>query len=67
MIPGSVTENLFKAFDEIKVHYIGTPYIEGEVLPLDSEDFEFSAVVDILPEIKLNGAFVGEVVVIILP
>ena len=47
--------NLFKAIEDNKLNPIAAPVLETTELPKQGEAYKFSALVDILPEIKLEG------------
>ena len=50
-----VKGNLFKAIEDNKLNPIAAPVLETTELPKQGEAYKFSALVDILPEIKLEG------------
>lgn len=50
-----VKTHLFAAMKEHDIQPIARPVLETESLPTESEPYIFSAVVDILPEIKIEG------------
>ena len=50
-----VKDNLFKAISENDLNPIAAPVLETNEMPKQGEAYKFSALVDILPEIKLEG------------
>ncbi len=50
-----VKGNLFKAIEDNKLNPIAAPVLETTELPKQGEAYKFSALVDILPEINLEG------------
>lgn len=63
-VTGEVVEaliqgNLFGALEEKQVRPIAQPMIEAKEAPVADKAFAFSAVVDVMPEISLSGAYKG--------
>lgn len=54
-----VKANLFTAIEEQGVQPISRPYLENDTLPTPDQDFEVSAIVDIMPQIQLGDAYKG--------
>lgn len=52
-----INKNLFNAMDEQGVKPISSPYVEEMSTPKQDTDYEFSAVVDIMPEIKVADEY----------
>ena len=50
-----VKTHLFSAIKEESLQPIAAPVLETAELPVENEPFSFSAVVDILPAIKIAG------------
>ena len=50
-----VKDNLFKAIGDKELNPVSAPVLETSEMPKQGETYKFSALVDILPEIKLDG------------
>jgi trigger factor len=50
-----VNQNLFKALADQTIRPIASPVVDSDKVPNENEIFKFSAVVDVLPELKFDG------------
>ena len=50
-----IREHLMSAIRETGVRAISQPYVENAQSPIENQAFEITAIVDVLPEIKLQG------------
>lgn len=50
-----IRDHLFKVISEEKLEPVAAPVLEFDKLPVEGNEYEFSAIVDLMPELKVNG------------